>query len=329
VLIDPTNRIYQWNDGPGSLKEIYERGAAVFTFQADTTDLYSGSTMSGYYRTDISRGLLQLGATAHGAITADVTGAFPSGAAPTTAATIAQAILSETLAIDPQFLDLGSLIGLDAARPWTAGLYITEAVDAMTVVDGLLRSLNAWLAPARDGRLRATRMQAPGASNPLGAYGAGQIVKCTPRTLPALLTPPPYRIRLAHSRRYTTQSGDWAGAATDARKQLLADQWSYATWVSGANISTFRKQNDPPPIETSLLNPAEAQQVVDEIGEILGVRRALYDLELPMYLAPRHELGDQTALDFASASIPAGTRAIVIGDSLDSRRETFTLSVLV
>lgn len=329
VLIDPLNRIYQWNDGPGALAHLYERGAPVFTFAGDTTNLYAGTTASGSYRTDVSRGLFQLGFTAQGAITADVTGAFPSGAAPTTPATIAQAILTETLAIDPQFLDLGSLIGLDAARPWTAGLYLTEPADAMAVVDDLLRSLNAWLVPARDGRLRATRLQAPGTFNPMAAYNEGQIVKCAPRTLPALLTPPPYRIRLAHSRRYTTQAGDWAGAATDARKQLLADQWSYATWISGANIATFRKQNDPPPVETPLLNPAEAQQVVDEIGAILGVRRALYDLELPMYLAPRHEIGDEIALGFAGANIAAGTRAVVIGDSLDSRRETFTLSVLV
>jgi hypothetical protein len=329
VLIDPLNRIYQWNDGPGTLVQLFERGAPVFTFQANTTDLYTGTTASGSYRTDVSRGLFQLGVTAQGIITADVTGAFPSGAMVGTAASIAQRILTETLAIDPQFLDLGSLIGLDAARPWTAGIYVTEATDAMTVVDGLLRSLNAWLAPARDGRLRATRMQAPGTFNPMAAYDEGTIVKAPPRTLPALLTPPPYRIRLAHSRRYTTQDGDWAGAATDARKQLLADPWSYASWVSGTNIATYRKQNDPPPIETALLNPAEAQQVVDEIGAIVGVRRAIRDLEMPMYLAPRHEIGDEISIGFAASNIAAGTRAVVIGDSLDSRRETFTLSVLV
>lgn len=328
VLIDPIANIWQWNDGPGSLVQIYERGAPVFTFQADTPNLYSGTTSSGSYRTDVSRGLFQLGATAQGAITTDVTGAFPSGAAPSAAAGIAQQILAETLGIDPQFLDLGSLIGLDAARPWTAGIYVTEAVDAMTVVDGLLRSLNAWLAPARDGRLRATRLQAPGTLNPTGSYDEVKIVKAPPRAMPALLSPPPFRIRMAHSRRYTTQSSDWAGAATDARKQLVADAWSYATWVSGTNIATYRKQNDPPPVETYLLNPTEAQQVVDELGAILGVRRAIYDLELPMYLAPRHEIGDEIVMGFASAGIPAGTRAVVIGDNLDSQRSTFTLSVL-
>nr|WP_314074419.1 hypothetical protein [uncultured Roseococcus sp.] len=329
VLVDPLNRVYQWNDGPGALIQLYERGGAVFTFAGDTTNLYAGTTPSGSYRTDRSRGLFQLGAPAQGAITADVTGAFPSGAMASTPATIARLILTETLAIDGQFLDLGSLIGLEAARPWTAGLYLTEATDAMAVVDGLLRSLNAWLAPARDGRLRVTRMQAPGTFNPVAAYGPGQIVKAPPSRLPNLLSPPPFRIRLAHSRRHTTQASDWAGAATDARKQLLAEPWSYATWVSGANIAAFRKQNDPPPIETMLLNPVEAQQVVEEIGAILGVRRAIHDLELPMYLAPRHEIGDEIVLDYPAAAIPAGTRAVVIGDSLDSTRATFVLTVLL
>jgi hypothetical protein len=78
-----------------------------------------------------------------------------------------------------------------------------------------------------------------------------------------------------------------------------------------------------------LLNPAEAQQVVDEIGAILGVRRAVYDLELPMYLAPRHELGHEISIGLSGANIPDGTRAVVVGDNLDSASETFTLSVLV
>lgn len=329
ILVDPLNRIYQWNDGPGTLIALYERGAPVFTFQGNVADLYSGVTASGSYRTDRARGLFQLGAPAQGLITADVTGAFPSGAMASTAATIAQLILTDALAIDAQFLDLGSLIGLDAARPWTAGIYLTDPADAMAVVDSLLRSLNAWLAPSRAGRLRAVRMQAPGTFNPVGAYGEGQIVAAPTRALPDLLSPPPFRVRLAHSRRYTTQASDWSGATSEERKQLLAAEWSYATWVSETNIATYRKQNDPPPIETALLNPVEAQQVVDEIGAIVGVRRALFDLELPMYLAPRHEIGDEISIGFAGANIPAGTRAVVIADSLDSRRETFTLSVLV
>jgi len=328
VLVDPVANIWQVNDGPFRMGTLYERSAAVFAFAGDTGNLYAGSTPSGSFRTDETHGYLQLGATAQGLITADVAGAFPSGAMASTAASIAQLILTETLAIDPQFLDLGSLVGLDAARPWTAGFYRTQATDAMGEVDGLLRGLNAWLAPARDGRLRAARLMAPGTFNPVAAYGEGQIVRCTPRPLPALLTPPPYRIRMAHSRRYTTQSSDWAGAATGARKQLLADEWSYAPWVSGTNIATYRKQNDPPPVETPLLNVAQAQESVDELGAILGVRRSLLDLEMPMYLAPRHEIGDEISLGFASAGIPAGTRAVVIGDSLDSQRETFTLSVL-
>lgn len=328
ILIDPTNRIWQYNDSPGTVVNLYERGATVFTYAGDTTNLYSGSTAAGQYRTDNSRGLFQLGSTAQGEITADVTGSFPVGGLQNTAVNIARYILTETLSIDSNFIDLGNLIGLNSARPWIAGIYITEPVIGMEVVDLCLKSINAWLSPSKSGKLRAVRLQAPGTLNISASYTQNQIIRCTPRVMPELLSPPPYRIRLAHSRRYTTQNTNWAGAATDARKQFVAEEWSYATWVGTDTVTRYRKQNDPPPVETILLVASEAQQVVDELGEIFGTKRSLFDLELPMYLAPRHEIGEEISVGF-TGQISSDSRALILGDSINSTSPTFTQTVLI
>ncbi len=328
ILIDPTNRIWQYNDGPGTIVALYERGAEVFINAGDTTNLYSGSVASGSYRTDNSRGLFQLGATAQGVITADVTGSFPTAGLQSTGANIARYILTETVGIDSGFIDTGSFIGLNADRPYISGVYITDPVDAMSVVDDLLRGLNAWLSPSRSGFLQAVLLRAPNDLAISASYNTNQIINCTARTLPATLTPPPYRMRVGHTRRYTTQTDNWAGATTESQKQFLAEPYSYATWLSTMNLGSYRSLNDPPIIETFLLDEDDAQSLVDDLGNIFGVRRGLYDIELPSYLMTQHEVGEAITFQYPGiADNPVN--ALIIGDTVDSKSPTFMLRVLV
>ncbi len=328
VMIDPINNIWQYNDAPGSIINLYERGAEVFTYAGDTTNLYSGSVAAGAYRTDNSRGLFQLGSPAVGAITADVTGDFAVASSQNTAASIARFILTETIGIDPAYIDIGAFIGLDADRNFKAGIYLTEPVDAMSVVDTCLRSINAWLTPTHSGFLQPVVLRAPGFSGISATYGAGQIISCAVQTLPELLTPPPYRIRVAYNQRYTTQTDNWAGAATEDRKQFAAEQWSFANWLSADNLANYRRLNDPPPVETYLLEEANAQSIADEFGAIFGTRRSIYNLELPMYLASRHEIGSSISFSYPGIS-ENPVMGLVLGDSVDFNSASFTLKVLV
>jgi hypothetical protein len=110
VLVDPVNLIFQYNDGPGTVVQAYEGGDPVWTNAGDTSDLYSGSTPPGEYRTDNSRGLFQLGSTPIRTVTLDVTGSFPNAGVVTQAALIARYLLTEDLAVDEADVNTDSFV---------------------------------------------------------------------------------------------------------------------------------------------------------------------------------------------------------------------------
>lgn len=136
VLVDPVNLIYQVHNGPCQsigksggtalwgvvfTPAVYDSGSAL-AFQADTANLYSGATLPGSYRTDLSRGLFQLGATPLGQVTADVQGdndpayADPQNGQPPFAHTVGQIllrVLMKQMAFDHSYVVYASFGSLD------------------------------------------------------------------------------------------------------------------------------------------------------------------------------------------------------------------------
>jgi hypothetical protein len=331
VLVDPSARIYAISDGPATVVNLYEGGASTITFQADTTNLYIGSTSAGQYRTDKSRGLFQLGGTPARAITADVFGNFPSAGVVNTAAKLARYLIAEDMAMPSDMLDTTSFDALDTAFPYTSGWFFgPQQIDGAASVGPFLRAIGAKLVPSRAGKLKAIALRALAAgTTPTQSLTTAEIVSCLPRRLPAPLDPPAFRWFAGYQGNNTPQTTDLAGSVTDARKQFLANAWRSAGYSSGAVLAAFRRPSDPPLIETALLLQSDAQSLANAMGALWSTRRRLYDVTLPVEVGILLDIGDVVSLTFPVEDLAGGKLGQVVGERYRSTDAVTTLSVLV
>jgi predicted GH43/DUF377 family glycosyl hydrolase len=167
VLVDTVNRIYQYNDAPGQVINLYEGGALTITRASDTTNLYAGSTPAGQYRTDNSHGLFQLGSVPVAQITADVVGNFAVAGAKSIAADVARYLLTEDLSLPIANLDVASFTNAAISYPYVAGVYFgpNDSPDGATAVARVVGAFGAALVPTRTGALRLMVLRALTAEN--------------------------------------------------------------------------------------------------------------------------------------------------------------------
>ncbi|HEY0184127.1 MAG TPA: hypothetical protein VGC09_15065 [Rhodopila sp.] len=329
VLIDPAHLIYQYSDAPGTVVDLYEGGAANHTFQGDTTNLYAGGTSAGNYRTDNSRGLFQLGSSPVAAITADVTGSFPVAGAITVAADIAYRLLLEDIAVPAANLDAASFAAAAAAYPYAAGVYFgsSDSPTGVQAVDRVLAGFGAKLYAGRDGKLRVFALRTPGGS-PVASYSPSNTISVVPASLPASLSPPTYRVRVAYQHNYTVQTSGLIGAATPARIQYVAQSDQYASAASTDVLSSYARPNDLPPVGGSLASQADAQAVANGLIALLGGRLRSYTVTVPVAAGLVREFGDIVRLTWPMDDLAAGRIGVIVGDNFKSEDATITLTVL-
>ncbi len=361
VLIDPTNLIYQYTDGPGTVVSLYEGGAAVFVFSSDTANLYSGSTASGHYRTDNSRGLFQLGSVPQRAITADVTGAFPTAGTVTTAAQLARYLLTEDMSLPAENIDTASFTAPAGVTPAFARGHLTkprlaltrraiavssisplagiagvwfgpdDIVDGATAVNRVLSSIGAQLVPTRDGTLRLIRILAlSGTETPAARLTPANCVSIVPRVLPSGVNPPAFRFRVAYSHNYTQQSSDVSPSATAAWRQFIAATDRYGLWSSNPVLSAYRRPNDTLVIGAgALLQSGDAQTVANDLGALWGTRRRLYDVTVPVSIGLPLDIGDVVSLTYPMDDLRGGKLGQIVGETFRSQDATCVFQVLV
>lgn len=332
VLIDPTNRIYQYNDAPGRVINLYEGSALTISNAGDTTNLYSGTTPSGSYRTDNSRGLFQLGSTPVAAITADVTGDFPLSVTSSNPLDIAQNLMTQDMLFPAGTVDTASIDAIRVVNPLISGFYFdgSDNITGIAAVTTVLQSMAASLIPARDGRLRAILIRSiPDGTIPVATLTTTEIVSITPQALPATLSPPPYRWRVAYAQNNTLQTSGYLGAATDARKQFVAKEANYATWFSPSIVSAYRRPNDHEPIGGGLVSLAYAQSISDSLGAFWGTQRRLYAIVVPVSIGLALDLGSVVRLTYPMDDLSAGRLGRVVGEQFRPNDGTMTFKVLV
>jgi hypothetical protein len=334
TLIDRANRIYQYNDGPGEVVALYEGGAETITFQADTTNLYSGSTTPGSYRTDNSRGLLQLGLEPadNAALTADVIGHFPTAGEELIAADIVRYLISEDMGLPAGFLDTDSFDTAATDYPYEAGWHWApgDRVDGATAVGQCLAAFGAKIAPTVDGALQCIILKAVSVSDtPAASYDEAQAISCEPRALPADLSPPAFRFRVGYQHNYTVQPSGLLDSATAAHRQFVQSADRFATWYSSASELAYANGNDVAPFGGGLNAEADAQEVANRLGALFGARRWLFDYAIPLVEGVDREFGDVIVAQYPNHAMASGARCRVLGRSVNSLEQTITLTVLV
>lgn len=333
-LVDPVAGIYQISDAPGAVVALYERGlAGGITFNATVADITASVPPAATYNVESStRGLfIRLGTfPPAGVITVDAWGAFPDATAPSAAAVIALKLLEQDLTVPPSLIASASFSTLPA---WDAGFFLDtdEALDGVSVVGALLRSVAGRLVPSRAGQLTAVSLApVPAGSLPVASFTTAQIVSCTPRPLSPPLSPPPYRMRVGWGRNYTVQTTALAPTLSGARIQELAQIWRVSAASSNDVLNAWRRPSDPPLVETVLTNGTHANSLATLLRDLWCVpgERRLYDVAIPLSLALPRDLGEIVSITFPGP-LGAGALGRIVGEQIRTLDNLATLQVLV
>jgi len=337
VLIDPTNRIYQYNDNPGRVEFLYENafahtasGDGALQSAGDTTNLYAGITPIGMYRTDNSRGLFQLGSVPVGQITCDVVGNFTRAGQISSIFAVCSALLTEEMALPDTMIDAESFVAADQTLSgYFSGVYFSsdENWTCVQAIDSILASVGANLIPTRDGRLRVVLLRAITNEPVVASYDASQIIFLARRPLPSTVDPPPYRFKVGYNHNYTINS-TISPLATATRQQFVRSADRYATWYDPAVLQAYRRPNDFQPMPGPLLTLNAAQDAANQLGALWGTPRRLYDVTLPRRMFGR-EIGDVVHITYPIEQLTGGQNARVVGYSLRAADATVTYTVLV
>lgn len=334
TLIDPVNLIYQYSDGPGTVVNLYEGGYAGYTFNANTTNLYVGTTPAGNYRTDNSRGLFQLGTSPQREITADVTGDFPVQGAVVYPIDLARYSMLEDMALPAGLIDAAAFSTLNASLTYFAGYWLdTDQTDGSNLLSYILSSAGVWLVPGRDGKLRPKQLKGlTGTETPALILDESQIISMTNLAMPNNLDPPAYRWRVGCRRIHYARTSDLSPLVTDARKQTLSQEMSLETWSSSDVLAKFRRPNDPQPIGGALTGTASpnlsAQAVADNLGSLFSTGAGLYTLTIPVALALSIDLTSVVSITYPIERFRTGRLVQVVGESLRLGDGAATLEVL-
>jgi hypothetical protein len=335
VTVDPINLIYQWTDGAGTVVNLYEGGAAVFAYDGDVPDLYSGATPApGHFRTNNANGVLQLGSSPVRALTADVTGKFStSGTINYTAVKMAYWVLRETMAVPSTLIDAASFDNLDGLYPHFAGFYQgTTDVPGLQIVEKLLGCVAARMIGGRSGNIKAIPLRLPNLlAIPSLALSAVNIVEngVTPLALPTDLDPPPYRWRVGYNKNWSVQTSDFDAAVTEGRKSFLANPNTVSTWLNSIVQATYPRPNDPAVVDTFLLTSTGANELAYALGTLLQDRPGYYTVEVPMDIASSIDIGSVVSLKWPLSNLVNGALVQVTGEQIRSFDATCKFSVLV
>lgn len=333
VLVDATNRIYQWTDNAGSISALYEGGATGIMFQADVGDLYTGMTAAGMYRTNRARGLFQLGSVPVNPITLDAAGDFvtPAAGSVTTVAGLARWFLLDDMGLPPALIDVPTFTAADAAYPYTGGFFIGPApVDGATQAGLIVASIGAKIVPSRLGTLRLFVLRAvPAGTAPAGTVSTVNAVSLVPINLGAPLDPPPYRWQVAYAHAWTVQTSNFNGSITPAAKQFLSVPDRFAVWVGASVLTAYRRPSDPPQVATFLATAAQATLLANDLGALWGVRRRLYSCVVPVAVGLLREIGDVVQVVWPMDDLRGGRLGQIVGDQFRAGDSTITLSILV
>lgn len=330
VLIDPTNQIYQYNNGAGTVVALYERGSTSITFQANTTDLYTGTTTAGQYRTDNSRGLFQLGSAPVGQITITATGQFPTAGNKTVLADIARYLLTEDASVPSALVDTADFATAATDYPYDGGIYISpeSGISARDAVAWCLLSFGAKLITGRNGKARCLALRAATlATTPTAAIGEYNAISVKTANLPPALSPPPYRIRAGYQHNYTVQT-DLAALATDAHREFVSKPDRYAATSSATILAAYRRPNDLPPFGGGLDEMTDAQAVSDAIATLWCADRSLYTVTVPVEIGLTLDIGDTILLTWPTAFLRLGQVGVIVQEQFRSQEIT-TFMVLV
>lgn len=328
LLIDTTSLVYQIHDGSiQAVDEVRDQGVAL-TDDGDLTDVYTWTPVAGKYVTNLFKGVMRLGASPAGRITADVQGdnaGLGIGGFINTTATIIRRIVTTRLGdddlTDPDDIDVPAFNTVDSLFSGEIGLHIPAvARQTSSILDEMMVGAVGFWTFTRKGRLTIGLVRAPQtASRTL--TNADNLLPGV-RRLPTVA--PSWRRRVGYEPMQVTQDPDeLAGAVTDAN---VAKFGAKHRFVSVSDTTVRDKHALARDAETlTLLNlEADASALAQELQDTFGPDRDRYQWRVPRALL-RFWVGDVHTLQISRFGLDAGKNFLILGITEDASKDSVTV----
>jgi hypothetical protein len=249
-----------------SVDAVYDRGAAL-TPGADyaTYALLAAAVVSGgTYATCLAFGLIRLGSTPSGLITADIHGDAAGGYIDTTGL-IAKRIIKDFGALADTDLDLSSWSNFDTGLPGTIGWFQdASAINVSDALDQVFGHCAGWWGALSTGLIQCGRLSVP--TSDLYVLAIDENDDITLEILQPLsgTFPPRFRQRVGYQRIWTEQQDtDLAGAVTAARRAFLSQSFRVASSTDSSVQNAFLLATDPDPLQSLFYNQSDAATLAD------------------------------------------------------------------
>lgn len=313
ILVDPTNLIYQVNDGAiFAIDAVYDRGATLTASGTDVSGyaaLAAQAVSAGEFATALDSGLFKLGALPSGLVTSDVRG----DADPTyqnTLDQIALRILLDRHGLQQKFVDVGSFASV-AALGGEMGIFISpeETPTTAEVMSRLVGAAGGWWGAARDGRIRAGRLTAPAGRSPKLYLDQYDIISLSPEDTPV----PRWRQGVGYEPNWTIQRGeDLAGTVTAARRQKLKEPFSVVQSENPTTRTRHAAALDPDPLPSLYESETDATALADYLLALHGTDRRIYTVRLKR-LGYRVDVGQIVHITWPRYVLQNGRNFLVVG----------------
>lgn len=301
--------------------EVFDGGVPL-TYDgtsASIAALRSASIPAGHYRR--FKGYIRLGSSPLAALSANVTEGATE--ADRTAAQIAQRMLVD-FGIPINEIITGAFSQLDAKNSAVCGYFVDDERTALSAVQDVLDSVNAWLVPNRDGSLGTDRFDEPASSPGLNfdidELSIGNSLERSDARIPV------YRVTVQYARvNFVQAPGSVAGSVSAARRAYLSNEWR--TVVAEDPAVKVKHLNAQELTVTTYLNDeVDAQAEANRLLELYAARE-IYSITMPLSDAWAADVGLAMTLNHPRLGLSGGKAFNIIGrvDEYKSERVRFSL----
>jgi hypothetical protein len=319
-LIDPTNLVYQVNDGAVStIPNVYDSGFALTGPTADFASyaaLIAATIPDGSYATAKAVGMFRLGSIAFGTITCDTLGDASGTGYINDTASIGRRLISSSLVTQ---VDEGAFLTVTAAQPAAVGYYLglDENKTVRQALDELFGGIGGWCGFRRDGTLDCGIFVAP-TGTAVASFDYVDILDGSLRRLdlPAATNPPPYRRRVAGPRNWTVQTSLVAGVSA-TRAAMLANPFAVAISTNSGLTASIQAAHplakDPDPVEAFFALNATAVTEANRLLSLYGSAvRSFYSFRVKA-LGALLNIGNVISVTYPRFDLASGKSLTVVG----------------
>lgn len=330
TLVNTSKLTYQVNDGAvASIDAVYDRGLAR-TFSADyaSSGALQGATLatgSALYSTCKAEGYFRLHDAASGQITADVTQG--ANAAARTVAKITEA-LALAAGVPSGEISASDVTALDTFNSAVVGIYLDGDSSAGDAMDRVAASIGAFYGYDPAGMLRMGVLTVPSGS-PVLSIGPYSVLAGLTRRTPKDNGVPIWSATAQHSRIWTVQGSDLAGAVTAARRAFLAQPTRAAAPAVDVSVKLQFMTAGEMTLDTLLVDEAAAATEAARQLALHKVRRDIFDVPIPIDLYAAHPVKfmDVVSLTYPRFGLNSGKLFRVIGRSVELKRNRAVLTL--